>query len=84
MNTFFCLCSLVPGEKARVVDILPCGDIRRRFLDIGFIKGTEVECVARSIFGDPSAYRVRGTTVAIRDNDCRSILVDKPKKANSL
>ena len=77
MSTSSILCSLIPGEKARVVEILPCGDIRRRFLDIGLIRDTEVECVAKSPFGDPSAYLVRGATIAIRNEDSSSILVDK-------
>lgn len=60
--------SLEPGEKATVVRIDDAcqGLTRRRFLDLGITPGTEIEAVMRSPFGDPVAYRVRDSLIALR------------------
>lgn len=47
--------------------------MRRRFLDIGLIEDTPVECIGRSPAGDPSAYLIRGAVIAIRAEDSASI-----------
>ena len=38
-------------------------------LRLGLFPGTEVQCLLRSPLGDPTAYRFRGTTVAVRQGD---------------
>lgn len=69
------LCDIVPGQRATVSQLLTEGTMRRRFLDMGLMEGTEVECVGRSPWGDPSAYRFCGAVVALRARDSRTILV---------
>ena len=61
--------------SARVIGIETDGDMRRRFMDMGLIRGTAVECVGRSPGGDPSAYLIRGAVIAIRSEDTKSIQV---------
>lgn len=53
------------------------GSIRRRLLDIGFIPGTKIESVLASPFKDPILYRIRGTLIAIRNDDARNIVVEE-------
>ncbi|MBQ3012143.1 MAG: ferrous iron transport protein A [Clostridia bacterium] len=77
MNKTYKLCDISTGESARIVEILPCGDIRQRFLDIGLIRGTKIKCLHRSRGNDMKAYMIRGAVIAIRNEDCRSILVEK-------
>ncbi len=69
------LSQLVPGERGWVKELTTAGSMRRRFLDMGLVGDTEVECVGRSPAGDPSAYRIRGAVIAIRARDSRSILL---------
>lgn len=70
-----CLSNLSIGEEG-VVDALVCNSaIRRRFLDIGLIPGTEVLCYGRSPLGDPKAYLIRGKVIAIRREDAEGILL---------
>lgn len=69
------LSSLSVGEVG-IVDSLICrAVIRRRFLDIGLIPGTEVFCYSESPLGDPKAYVIRGKVMAIRKEDAESILL---------
>ncbi len=71
------LCSLRPGERARVRSLERDmdRDMRRRLTDLGLIPGTEVACVGESPAGDPKAYRVRGTVLAIRREDAWAVRI---------
>lgn len=62
------LSGLKPGGRTRVVGLSPAcrSPERRRLLDLGFVPGTLVEVEMISPGGDPTAYRVRGTVVALR------------------
>jgi DtxR family Mn-dependent transcriptional regulator len=62
------LAGLTRGRPARVVGLTAAcrGAERRRLLDLGFVPGTEVEVEMVSPGGDPTAYRVRGTVIALR------------------
>lgn len=66
---------LTLGKTAKVKQLLPCGEMRRRLLDIGLIPGTLVECIGKSPSGDPRAFLIRGTVIAIRSEDCRNIQI---------
>jgi DtxR family Mn-dependent transcriptional regulator len=46
---------------------------RRRLMDLGIVPGTRIEAVMASPTGDPVAYRIRGTTVAIRRSQAHHI-----------
>ena len=70
-----CLNDINPGQHARVYKINTMGSMRRRFLDIGLIKDTDVKCIGRSPAGDPTAYLIRGAVIALRSDDCRDILI---------
>ncbi len=71
------------GERATVEGIFTddpsFAAMHRRFLDIGLLSGAAVECVGKSPCGDPSAYRIRGATVAIRAEDARRVLVRRER-----
>lgn len=66
----------LPLNKYAEIESLNCsGDIRRRMLDLGIIRGTTITPIFKSPSGAPRAYEVRGSIVAIRDNDARYIKV---------
>lgn len=64
-----------PGESGTVAGLISGGGMRRRLMDLGLIEGTEIECVGRSPFGDPTAYLIRGAVIAIRGTDGREVLI---------
>ena len=76
--------TLQEGQRARVIDILSSGSMRRRLLDMGLIKNTVVECLGRSPGGDPSAFLIRGAVIAIRSEDCKDILIHMPPRCDSV
>ena len=69
------LCDLNVGDHALVYKIMSKGDMRQRFLDIGLIENTPVECVGQSPASDPKAYLIRGAVIAIRNDDAKDILI---------
>jgi DtxR family Mn-dependent transcriptional regulator len=62
------LAQLTPGERGRILGLTPAcrGAERRRLLDLGFVPGTEVAAELTGPAGDPTAYRIRGTLIALR------------------
>lgn len=66
---------LPPGETGRVAGLVAEGLVRRRLLDLGFVPGTVVRAVLRSPFGDPTAYGVRGSVIALRREDADGIII---------
>ena len=51
------------------------GFTRRRFLDLGLTPGTLIYPELQNFFGDPRAYRVRGTLIALRKEQAVQIWV---------
>lgn len=67
---------LVDGEKGNRIKITALhldGVMRRRLLDLGFVKGAIVEVVRKSPLGDPIAFRVSQTTIALRKEESSKI-----------
>lgn len=54
------------GSTLRISAIEVQGVLRRRLLDLGFVVGNMVEVLRRSPLGDPIAFRVSNTTIALR------------------
>ena len=70
------LCNLEEGQKGIVEEVLLKKDsIRRRMFDLGIVKGTEIKCMYKSPYGDPTAYGIRGTVIAIRKEDASLIKI---------
>ena len=46
-------------------------------LDLGITPGTSIVPVLKSPSGDPRAFNVRGTLLAIRTEDAKNILVSE-------
>jgi Fe2+ transport system protein FeoA len=44
-------------------------------MDLGVVPGTTIEAVMRSPSGDPTAYRLRGTVIAIRRSQAERIRI---------
>lgn len=69
------LTELTIGATAKISSVEVEGLLRRRVLDLGLIPGTLVQCLRKSPAGDPIAFRVRGTTIALRSGDANLIKI---------
>jgi Fe2+ transport system protein FeoA len=71
------LTALEPGRSAvvhRLEEALQ-GFTRRRLLDLGLTPGAEIQTEYASFLGDPVAFRVRGSLIALRREQARHVLV---------
>ena len=68
------------GSRAKVAAITLSGGMRRRLIDMGLIEGTTVECVGKSPLGDPKAYLIRGTVIALRAEDASKVSVTENRR----
>ncbi len=67
---------LKPGECRMVVKLHGEGALRRRIMDMGVTRGTEV-CVRKvAPLGDPIEITVRGYELSVRKADAELIEVD--------
>lgn len=71
------LAELTYDQHAEIVllDDAVQGFTRRRFLDLGLTPGTTIYPELQNFFGDPRAYRVRGTLIALRKDQAAQIWV---------
>jgi DtxR family transcriptional regulator, Mn-dependent transcriptional regulator len=71
------LSDLQTGEQARVLNLSAAcrGAERRRLLDLGFVPGTVISVELPNPMGDPTAYLVRGTMIALRREQARMIRI---------
>ena len=76
MKSSISLSDLKLNKKAKVVDINCSGDEKRRFLDLGIVKDTVLVPIFNSPFGNPTAYEIRKTIIAIRKEDANKIKVE--------
>ena len=61
------------GEKAMITKLSCAGANRRRLMDLGLLPQTRVQTELISPMGDPIAYRVRETLVALRREQANQI-----------
>lgn len=64
------------GEKGNLIKITSLkleGVMRRRLLDLGFVHGAIVEVIRKSPLGDPIAFRVSQTMIALRKEESSKI-----------
>ncbi len=71
------LADLEVGETASIRALRVTGLGRRRLLDLGFTPGAVVACELASPFGEPNAYRIRGTLIALRPEEARRIEIER-------
>jgi DtxR family Mn-dependent transcriptional regulator len=64
----------VTAEVVRLDEVCQ-GFSRRRLMDLGFTDGARVRPILRTFAGDPRAYEVRGTVVALRRDQAAYVLV---------
>ena len=62
------LSSLKIGHKGIILGISKAlrGQQRRRLMDLGVVPGTEVVAEMKGAFGDPTAYNIKGASIALR------------------
>ncbi len=71
------LSELQTGEQARIVKVTGHGGFRKRIIEMGFVKGREVEALLSAPLQDPVKYKVMGYEVSLRRDEAELIEIAK-------
>ena len=63
------------GDTVRVAKLTGEGAIKRRIMDMGLTKGTEVTVRKVAPLGDPIEVTVRGFELSLRKDEAQNVLV---------
>jgi Fe2+ transport system protein FeoA len=69
------LSELEPGQEATVVQVKATGPIRRRLLEMGFIRGVHLKVEKLAPLGDPMELVIKGYHLSLRRDEGACILV---------
>lgn len=71
------LSGLSVGEGATISRLTSKCTMKGRLEGLGFCPGEEIRCVMRSPLGDPTAYLIRGTVIALRRSDAKTVAIER-------
>ena len=75
MNDTTPLHLLRPGQRASITRINGAGTLRRRFVEMGIIKGETILIERNAPLGDPVEYFIKGYHLALRKEEAAQIEV---------
>ncbi|MBP3635832.1 MAG: ferrous iron transport protein A [Bacilli bacterium] len=75
MKKILTLDKIKVGQTAKILEINSNYNLKRRLLDLGIVKDSDIKCEFKSPFNDPTAYFIKGTTIALREEDAINIRV---------
>lgn len=78
------LSELQNGDKGVIVKVKGHGAFRKRIMEMGFIKGKEVEVIKNAPFRDPIEYNVMGYHVSLRRSEAFLVEVITIEEAKTL
>ena len=76
------LSQLGPGQVGAIVRVGGNGQVRRRYLEMGFVRGEVVRVERVAPLGDPVEYRVKGYHISLRRADAQNIIVQLATQEN--
>lgn len=65
-----------PGETATVLKLEGMGSLKRRIMDMGITKGTQIFVRKVAPLGDPIEVTVRGYELSLRKEEAANIIVE--------
>jgi Fe2+ transport system protein FeoA len=66
---------LQPGQRATITKINGAGALRRRFIEMGIVKGETILIERHAPLGDPVEYFIKGYHLALRKEEAANIEV---------
>jgi len=72
--------TLAPGQKGVVVSIKGSGATRRRIMDMGIVRGSEIKVIRRAPLGDPVEFEIRDYNLTLRKREAERIYVSLEEK----
>ena len=67
------LSDLKTGSKARIIKVMGRGAFRKRILEMGFVRGQNIEAIRNAPMEDPIEYNLMGYNVSLRKTEAELI-----------
>lgn len=74
--------NLPVGKSATVSELRSNKDVKRRLQDLGLVTNTKIKALYKSPLNDPTAYLVRGSVIALRNDDAKKIIITVKEESN--
>lgn len=78
------LSELKTGEKGYIVKVLGHGGFRKRIVEMGFIKGNEVQSILNAPLKDPVKYKIMGYEISLRHAEAEMIEIISEEEAKEI
>ena len=65
------------NEEGIIIKVNTNENIKRRLMDIGFVKGEKVKLILKNFGDNMRAYKIKNTIMALRLKDTKNILIEK-------
>lgn len=69
------LTNLPIRKTGTIIRVTAMGSKRRRLFDLGFIPGSKVQSIRQSPAGNPIAYLIKDTLIALRKEESDNIII---------
>ena len=70
------LSGLEPGQRGTIVRVGGNRNVRRRYLEMGLVRGETIKVEGIAPLGDPIEYLIKGYHLSLRREDAEHILVN--------
>ncbi len=64
------------GERGKVIEISSCGSLRSKIMEMGIVRGAEIEMVRSAPLGDPLEFLLRGYRLTLRRGEAANVLLE--------
>lgn len=72
--------NLEPGQKGVVTSIKGNDATRRRIMDMGIVRGSEIKVIRKAPLGDPVEFEIRDYNLTLRKKEAERIYVSLEEK----
>ena len=71
------LCELEAGERGRIVQVKGASGFKKRLLEMGLVRGEEIEKLKVAPLADPAEYVVKGYHVSLRREEACDVVIER-------
>lgn len=65
------------NEEGIIKNVNTNKNIKKRLMDIGFVKGEKVKLILKNFGDNMRAYKIKNTVMALRLKDTKNIMIEK-------
>ncbi len=77
MSTEKYLFEIPPGQKAIIIRIQGNSPFKKRLMEMGLVKGVEIEKIKLAPLADPAEYIIKGYHISLRNEEAKEIIVEQ-------